>query len=137
MRVWNEKFIKIILKPNVDHDIIEFNYLIKKIIMSGEATWAKKARISRQKSDQSIFAQLCMGYVLAQLLYNYGKSKKERDSRHVWRHKNISKRENRRGEVGKEAPKKEMDKKRIFMTSQMTLFAVPVRNYQLHFIAWF
>ena len=77
-----------------------------------------------------------MGYVRAQLLYNYGKSKKERDSRHVWRHKNISKRENRRREVDKKAPKK-MDKKTYFYDVTDDTFAVAVRIYQLHFIAWF
>ena len=30
-----------------------------------------------------------------------------------------------RGEVAKETPKKEMDNRRIFMTSTMTLFAFP------------
>ena len=33
-----------------------------------------------------------------------------------------------RGEVGKDTPKKEMDNRRIFMTSNMTLWKVPANS---------
>ena len=44
-----------------------------------------------------------------------------------------------RGEVGKETPQKEMDNKRIFMTSHMTLSTVPFLREGGDFIegAWF
>ena len=44
---------------------------------------------------------------------------------HVWRHKKNVKEGKMRGEVGKKTPEKEMDNGRIFMTSHMTLSAIP------------